>query len=225
MGVLESHPVAAEAATEAAAKVSRIGSSSNNNSQVGDSDETSASATTTTISDREVTRCGRHSMEDGVATIMRSSSTPLAMMARPRTQRLCSSAAARQHHPPRRLLHLHAVLSLMLFVVFSSLGNNNHVLVSAGSTPISSSRNNNINRNTVSSFNINATMNDENDVLPQDESSSSDSSSNKAGHYVPMWAVEIPGGIQVADDVARHHGFINHGRVSVSGGICGHVQP
>lgn len=39
--------------------------------------------------------------------------------------------------------------------------------------------------------------------------------SSSGGHYTPMWAVEIPGGMEVADDVARHHGFINHGRVSV----------
>lgn len=34
------------------------------------------------------------------------------------------------------------------------------------------------------------------------------------GHFTPMWAVEIPGGSEVADSVARHHGFVNHGRVS-----------
>lgn len=34
------------------------------------------------------------------------------------------------------------------------------------------------------------------------------------GHFTPMWAVRIPGGEAVADHVARHHGFTNHGRVS-----------
>lgn len=30
------------------------------------------------------------------------------------------------------------------------------------------------------------------------------------------WAVEVPDGDRVADDVARRHGFINHGKVSVT---------
>ncbi|CAH1153649.1 unnamed protein product [Phaedon cochleariae] len=34
-----------------------------------------------------------------------------------------------------------------------------------------------------------------------------------SAHYTQQWAVEIEGGQQVADDVARDHGFINHGLI------------
>ncbi|KAL1493217.1 hypothetical protein ABEB36_011313 [Hypothenemus hampei] len=32
-------------------------------------------------------------------------------------------------------------------------------------------------------------------------------------HYTQQWAVHIPGGSQIADEVARDHGFINHGLI------------
>ncbi|ERL94288.1 hypothetical protein D910_11569 [Dendroctonus ponderosae] len=30
-------------------------------------------------------------------------------------------------------------------------------------------------------------------------------------HYTQQWAVHIPGGSQVAEEVAADHGFVNHG--------------
>lgn len=33
-------------------------------------------------------------------------------------------------------------------------------------------------------------------------------------HYTQQWAVHIEGGAKIADEVARDHGFINHGVVS-----------
>lgn len=34
-------------------------------------------------------------------------------------------------------------------------------------------------------------------------------------HYTHQWAVHIEGGEQVAEEVARDHGFTNHGLVSI----------
>lgn len=33
-------------------------------------------------------------------------------------------------------------------------------------------------------------------------------------HYTQQWAVHVEGGSKIADEVARDHGFINHGLVS-----------
>ena len=38
---------------------------------------------------------------------------------------------------------------------------------------------------------------------------------DKDEFYTNSWAVEIPGGRAVADDVARRHGFLNMGQVSL----------
>ena len=38
---------------------------------------------------------------------------------------------------------------------------------------------------------------------------------NKMNMYTNSWAVEVNGGKQVADDIARKHGFINKGQVSI----------
>lgn len=62
---------------------------------------------------------------------------------------------------------------------------------------------------TSSSFNLNNET-----VFSEDGEFGASRRSDGGGHFTPMWAVEVPGGIEVADDVARHHGFINHGRVS-----------
>lgn len=35
-------------------------------------------------------------------------------------------------------------------------------------------------------------------------------------HYTPTWAVHVPAGKEAADAVARDHGFINLGEVSLT---------
>lgn len=154
-----------------------------------------------------------------------SSSAAVLAMARP-IQRLCSSSSS--IYPALRLSR---AVPLILCVLVCSGGLGHRVLVAAGTSSSSSggdSKHNNMNsyNNIVGSFNVNATLDDHQPreevvvvVATVDDRSDSQDTDTKvpvsnAGHYVPMWAVEIPGGIQVADDVARHHGFINHGRVS-----------
>lgn len=158
---------------------------------------------------------------------MRPSSSAAALaMARP-IQRLCSSSSS--IYPALRLSR---AVPLILCVLVCSGGLGHRVLVAAGTSSSSSSggdsKHNNMNsyNNIVGSFNVNATLDDHQPreevvmvvATVGDRSDSQDTDTavpvSNAGHYVPMWAVEIPGGIQVADDVARHHGFINHGRVS-----------
>lgn len=152
-----------------------------------------------------------------------SSSAAVLAMARP-IQRLCSSSSS--IYPALRLSR---AVPLILCVLVCSGGLGHRVLVAAGTSSSSSggdSKHNNMNsyNNIVGSFNVNATLDDHQpreEVVVATVGDRSDSQDTDtvvpvpiAGHYVPMWAVEIPGGIQVADDVARHHGFINHGRVS-----------
>ena len=38
--------------------------------------------------------------------------------------------------------------------------------------------------------------------------------------YTNSWAVEVNGGKEVADNIARKHGFINKGQVSNDGLMC-----
>lgn len=37
-----------------------------------------------------------------------------------------------------------------------------------------------------------------------------------SAHYTPTWAVHVPDGREAADAVARDHGFINLGEVSLT---------
>ena len=37
-----------------------------------------------------------------------------------------------------------------------------------------------------------------------------------APRYTNSWAVEVRGGVEVADELARKHGFINHGQAKAS---------
>lgn len=62
------------------------------------------------------------------------------------------------------------------------------------------------------SFNFNATLNSPSGSAPLDGLAYAEPGDVR--HYTAMWAVHIPGGELVADEVARRHGFVNYGRVS-----------
>lgn len=104
---------------------------------------------------------------------------------------LLTSAFGQRRQQQQHTKMLYAVLCLLF--VFSNLGK----LVSC--SPSSRS---------IGSFNFNATAEDAVVVVGDEEEQVT------RGHYTPMWAVQIPGGAEVAENVARHHGFVNHGRVS-----------
>lgn len=102
-----------------------------------------------------------------------------------------TSAFGQRRQQQQHTKMLYAVLCLLF--VFSNVGK----LVSC--SPSS--------RSISSSFNFNAT--EEEAVVVADEEEQV-----TRGHYTPMWAVQIPGGEEVANNVARHHGFVNYGKVS-----------
>lgn len=110
-----------------------------------------------------------------------------------RFQRLCFPSPATQSNGTTTKMMRSVLVVLCVLVVFSDLGK----LVSC-----SPSRGGSGGVDARRSFNFNATLVEEEEV------------EQPRGHYTPMWAVQIPGGEEVADNVARHHGFVNHGRVS-----------
>lgn len=198
--------------TTTAAKVSRIGSSSNRTVSGGGS---SSSATEETSADAnsgsEMTRFGTGRHQHHRPHLHPHSHSNTAMR-----QMQCSSSLLGHHHPIQRLCNsspvrhprfasssrsvatklFHAAVLCLLFVFSSDLvGSGNQVLlprVAAGSVS--------------GGFSLNSSG--------IDGASPGSEGSQRSGQYTAMWAVDIPGGIEVADDVARHHGFINHGRVS-----------
>lgn len=111
-------------------------------------------------------------------------------------QRLCSSSSSSTSSRSRQKMFF-AVLCL-LFLFSSDLG---WLCVTAGSA------------SSIFSFNASESVPW---VAAASAAEERRTSRSPSGHFTPMWAVEIPGGVEVADDVARHHGFINHGRVSRS---------
>lgn len=107
------------------------------------------------------------------------------------TAAVVTSAFGQRRQQQQHTKMLYAVLCLLF--VFSNVGK----LVSC--SPSS--------RSISSSFNFNATEEDAVVVADEEEQVT-------RGHYTPMWAVQIPGGEEVANNVARHHGFVNYGKVS-----------
>lgn len=204
---MESHSAAT---TTTAAKVSRIiGSSSNRKVSGGGSvsEETSADANSGSEMTRFETGRHQHHHPHSNTAMKQMRSSSLGHHRRSPIQRLCNSSpvcrprfTSRSGAVATKLFHAAAVLCLLF--VFSSDLVGNQVLprVAAGSVS--------------GGFSLNSTQFGSSGIV--DDAPGNESQRRSGGHYTPMWAVDIPGGIEVADDVARHHGFINHGRVSAT---------
>lgn len=112
--------------------------------------------------------------------------------------------------------HLNVVLSEPILDT-TNYNRRNHKIITDNNL---TTRNNSIVNNKLSDDVPVKSMNDVNDLTNeyQNHQIHVDDDIINDKHYTSTWAAHIPGGIHIADQVAKDHGFVNMGQVSIS--IC-----